>query len=48
MPQTGDVPLHFASQKGNAAVVEQLLVAGAVTDVKTKVRRVGKAGWVEG
>jgi ankyrin repeat protein len=40
-PQNGIAPLHVAAQEGHATVVEQLLAAGAVTDPKTKVRRVG-------
>ena len=28
----GEMPLHFAAQKGHAAVVEQLISAGATVD----------------
>ena len=47
-PQNGDTPLHFASRKGHAAVVNQLLAAGADWEVKTKVRRAGdeRCRWV--
>ena len=40
-PQDGDTPLHFAAERGHAAVVEQLLAAGAVKDAMIKVRRAG-------
>ena len=42
-PQNGYTPLHQAATHGHAAVVEQLLAAGAVTGAKCKVRRVGYA-----
>ena len=38
-PQNGDMPLHRAATNGHAAIVEQLLAAGAVTHAKSKVRR---------
>ena len=40
-PQYGNMPLHFAAEKGHAAVVEKLLAAGTDKDAMTKVRRVG-------
>ena len=36
-PQGGDTPLHRAAIEGHAAVVEQLLAAGAAVDTKDKV-----------
>ena len=45
-PQGGFTPLHEAATGGHAAVVEQLLVAGAAKDVKNGVRGVG-SGRVE-
>ena len=43
-PQDGHTPLHLAADDGNAAVVEQLLAAGADTEAKCEVRRAGDAG----
>jgi len=41
-PQDGDTPLRIAMHNGHAEVVRVLVVAGADTDVKTKVReRIG-------
>ena len=40
-PQSGYTPLHLAAGGGHAAVVEQLLAAGAATDAQDKVRREG-------
>jgi len=40
-PQDGGTPLHLAVTGGHAAVVEQLLAAGAAMDAKDKVRGVG-------
>jgi len=37
-PQTGETPLHVAVNRGHAAVVEQLLAAGAAVDAGDKVR----------
>ena len=45
-PQAGDTPLHQAAEKGHAAVVEQLLAAGAAKNAKDEVRGVG-SGRVE-
>ena len=42
-PQDGCTPLDAAAMKGHAAVVEQLLAAGAVADGKCQVRRAGDA-----
>ena len=38
-PQDGGTPLHLAVTGGHAAVVEQLLAAGAAKDAKDEVRR---------
>ena len=38
-PQKGETPLHRASRKGHAAVVEQLLAAGADTEAKDVVSK---------
>ena len=43
-PQDGHTALHLAATKGHAAVVEQLLAAGAVKAAKCKVRRTGVEG----
>ena len=43
-PQDGDTPLAGAAGYGHAAVVEQLLAAGADTDSKCKVRWAEDAG----
>ena len=40
-PQGGKTPLHLAANRGHAAVVEQVLAAGAAADVADKVR----GGW---
>ena len=40
-PQDGCTPLHFAVAEGHAAVVEQLLDAGADMEAKDKVRGQG-------
>ena len=40
-PQNGDTPLDCAAGKGHAAVVEQLLAAGAATDAENNVRGAG-------
>jgi len=45
-PQDDFTPLHEAAAKGHAAVVEQLLAAGAAKDAKDMVRGVG-SGRVE-
>ena len=45
-PQYEETPLHWAASGGHAAVVEQLLAAGAATDAKNDVRGVG-SGRVE-
>ena len=45
-PQDGSTPLHCAALIGYAAVVEQLLAAGAAKDAKNKVRGIG-SGRVE-
>ena len=37
-PQWGESPLHRAAQRGHAAVVEQLLAAGAAVEAKDQVR----------
>ena len=37
-PQDGETPLHCFVQYGDAAVVEQLLAAGAAVDAKDEVR----------
>ena len=49
-PQFGKTPLHVAARYGYAAVVEQLLAAGAAVDAKDKVWGVGghgggRVGW---
>jgi len=44
--QKGYTPLHWASYKGHSSVVANLLAAGAVTDAKTEVRRVGDEGYM--
>ena len=46
VPQIGRSPLHLAVKGGHAAVVEQLLAAGAAKDVEDEVRGVG-SGRVE-
>ena len=40
-PQSGEMPLHHAAVEGHAAVVEQLLAAGAAKDAKNGVRGLG-------
>ena len=40
LPQTGDTPLHKASEKNNVKVVEILLSAGANVNLATNVRLV--------
>ena len=45
-PQGGTTPLHSAALRGHAAVVEQLLAAGAAKDAKDAVRGSG-SGRVE-
>jgi hypothetical protein len=49
-PQYGSTSLHLAAYGGYAAVVEQLLAAGAVADTKDKVRgeRGAHRGWLGG
>ena len=36
--QRGETPLYHAAEEGHAAVVEQLLAAGAAMDAKDEVR----------
>ena len=43
-PQDGFTPLHWAAAGGHAAVVEQLLAAGAAMDAKDNVKGVGVGG----
>ena len=40
-PQVGRTPLHQAARGGHAAVVEQLLAAGAAQDANGMVKGVG-------
>ena len=42
-PQGGSAPLHHAAFRGRAAVVEQLLAAGAALDLENEVRAGGGA-----
>jgi hypothetical protein len=46
-PQGGETPLHFAAVYGRAAMLEQLLAAGAAADAKDYVRGEWSAdrGW---
>ena len=37
-PQSGRTPLHLAAEGGRAAVIKQLLAAGAAVDAKDMVR----------
>ena len=46
VPQGGMTPLHQAAGGGHAAVVVQLLAAGAAKDAKDEVRGGGVAGRV--
>jgi len=49
-PQVEATPLHCAAEGGHAAVLEQLLAAGAAADAETMVRGEWGAdrGWLGG
>ena len=44
-PQVGETPLHDAVNRGHAAIVEQLLAAGAAVDAEGQVNGEGGRGY---